>query len=230
LIAAAERPRAVRVVVSRGGRPTWPEVPLERVEAPTLLIVGGPDTIVVELNEQALDRLGVARTLRGWLVRGSGDGEEGTRSAKKGVEMAKSVREAMTAGVRTVSPSQSLAEAAEVMKGEDIGSVPVVEEGRVAGILTDRDIVIRAVAERRDPQTVKVDEIASRELVTVEPEQDLDEALALMARHQVRRLPVVEEGRLVGMLAQADVALEAKEKKVGETVEEISQPTSTERE
>jgi CBS domain-containing protein len=66
--------------------------------------------------------------------------------------------------------------------------------------------------------------------VTVEPEQDLDEALALMARHQVRRLPVVEQGQLVGMLAQADVALEAKEKNVGEMVEEISQPTSTERE
>ena len=144
--------------------------------------------------------------------------------------MAKSVREAMTPGVRTVSPSQSLAEAAALMKSEDVGSVPVVEEGRLAGILTDRDIVIRAVAERRDPQTVKVDEIASGELVTVEPEQDLDEALTLMARHQVRRLPVVEEGRLVGMLAQADVALEAKEKKVGETVEEISKPTSTERE
>jgi CBS domain-containing protein len=144
--------------------------------------------------------------------------------------MAKNVREAMTPGVRTVSPSQSLAEAAALMKSEDVGSVPVVEEGRLAGILTDRDIVIRAVAERRDPQTVKVDEIASGELVTVEPEQDLDEALTLMARHQVRRLPVVEEGRLVGMLAQADVALEAKEKKVGETVEEISQPTSTERE
>jgi CBS domain-containing protein len=144
--------------------------------------------------------------------------------------MAKSVRDVMTPGVRTVSPAQSLADAAEVMKGEDVGSVPVVEEGRLAGIVTDRDIVTRAVAERRDPQTVKVDEIASRDLVTVEPEQDLDEALALMARHQVRRLPVVEEGRLVGMLAQADVALEAKEKKVGETVEEISQPTSTERE
>jgi CBS domain-containing protein len=115
-----------------------------------------------------------------------------------------------------------------VMKGEDVGSVPVVEEGRLAGILTDRDIVTRAVAERRDPQAVKVDEVASRELVTVEPEQDLDEALALMARHQVRRLPVVEQGRLVGMLAQADVALEANEKKVGETVEEISKPTSTE--
>jgi CBS domain-containing protein len=144
--------------------------------------------------------------------------------------MAKSVRDVMTPGVRTVSPAQSLADAAEVMKGEDVGSVPVVEEGRLAGIVTDRDIVTRAVAERRDPQTVKVDEIASREVVTVEPEQDLDEALALMARHQVRRLPVVEAGQLFGMLAQADVALEAKEKKVGETVEDISKPTSTERE
>ena len=144
--------------------------------------------------------------------------------------MAKSVRDVMTPGVRTLSPSQSLAEAAEVMKGEDVGSVPVVEEGRLAGIVTDRDIVTRAVAERRDPQTVKVSEVGSRELVTVEPEQDLDAALALMAHHQVRRLPVVEAGQLVGMLAQADVALEAKEKKVGETIEEISKPTSIERE
>jgi CBS domain-containing protein len=145
-------------------------------------------------------------------------------------EMAQSLRNVMTPGVRSVSPSQSLAEAAEVMKGEDVGSVPVVAEGRLAGILTDRDIVVRAVADRRDPQTVRVDEVASRDVVSVEPEQDLDEALALMARHQVRRLPVVEQGQLVGMLAQADVALEAKEKKVGETVEEISKPTSTERE
>jgi len=139
--------------------------------------------------------------------------------------MAKSVREAMTASVSSVSPSQSLADAAEVMKGEDVGSVPVVEEGRLAGIVTDRDIVTRAVAERRNPQAVKVEEIASHDLVTVEAEQDLDEALALMARHKVRRLPVLEEGRLVGMLAQADVALEAKEEKVGEMVEQISQPT-----
>src|SRR5215211_16448 len=144
-------------------------------------------------------------------------------------EMAKSVRDVMTPGVRTVSPSQSLAEAAEVMKGEDVGSVPVVAVGRLAGIVTDRDIVTRAVAERRDPQAVRVAEVASHELVTVEPEQDLDETLALMAHHQMRRLPVVEHGQLVGMLAQADVALEAKEKKVGETLEEISKPTSTER-
>jgi CBS domain-containing protein len=139
--------------------------------------------------------------------------------------MAKSVREAMTRSVSSVSPSQSLADAAEVMKGEDVGSVPVVEEGRLAGIVTDRDIVTRAVAERRNPQAVRVEEIASHDLVTVEPEQDLDEALTLMARHKVRRLPVLEEGRLVGMLAQADVALGAKEEKVGEMVEQISQPT-----
>ena len=138
--------------------------------------------------------------------------------------MGKSVREAMTASVSSVSPSQSLADAAEVMKREDVGSVPVVEEGRLAGIVTDRDIVTRAVAEQRNPQTVSVEEIASHDLVTVEPEQDLDEALALMARHKVRRLPVLEEGRLVGMLAQADVALEAKEEKVGEMVEQISRP------
>jgi len=139
--------------------------------------------------------------------------------------MAKSVREAMTAGVSSVSPSQSLADAAEVMKGQDVGSVPVVEEGRLAGIVTDRDIVTRAVAERRNPQAVKVEEIASHDLVTVESEQDLDDALALMARHKVRRLPVLEGGRLVGMLAQADIALGAKEEKVGEMVEQISQRT-----
>jgi CBS domain-containing protein len=144
--------------------------------------------------------------------------------------MAKHVRDVMTPTVKTASPSQSLTEAAELMKGEDVGSIPVVEEERLIGILTDRDIVVRAVAERLDPQAVLVGEVASRELVTVEPEQDLDEALALMARHQVRRLPVVDEGHLVGVVTQADVALEASEKKVGETVEEISKPTSTERE
>ena len=139
--------------------------------------------------------------------------------------MAKRVREAMTASVSSVSPSQSLADAAEVMKREDVGSVPVVEEGRLAGIVTDRDIVTRAVAEQKNPQAVRVEEIASHDLVTVEPEQDLEEALALMARHKIRRLPVLEGGRLVGMLAQADVALKAKEKEVGEMVEQISQPT-----
>jgi len=136
--------------------------------------------------------------------------------------MSKRVRDAMTPNVWTARMSQTLAEAAQVMKGEDVGSVPVVEDGRLVGIVTDRDIVTRVVAEGRDPQAVHVDDVASRNLVTVRPEDDLDDALMLMAQHQVRRLPVVDDGRLVGMLAQADIAQEAKEKKVGEVVEVIS--------
>jgi CBS domain-containing protein len=136
----------------------------------------------------------------------------------------------MTPSVRAAAPSESLADAAQAMKEQDVGSLPVVEGGRVIGVITDRDIVVRAVAERLDPQSVTVGDVASRDPVLVEPEQDLDEALALMAHHRVRRLPVVENGTLVGVLAQADVALEAKEKDAGELLEEVSQPTSTARE
>jgi CBS domain-containing protein len=141
--------------------------------------------------------------------------------------VAKMVRDAMTANPRTASPAQSLADAAQIMQSEDVGSVPVVEDGRLVGVLTDRDIAIRAVAEGVDVQTLNVGDVASREPVTVEPGQDLDEALALMARHQVRRLPVVDDGQLVGILAQADVAIEVKEKKAGEVLEEISKRSSS---
>ena len=144
--------------------------------------------------------------------------------------MGKTVRDAMTPNVRSATSTESLAEVAKKMRDEDVGSLPVVEDERVVGIVTDRDIVVRAVAERIDPHSIRVGEVASREVVTVEPEQDLDEALALMASHRVRRLPVVEGGRLVGVLAQADVALVAKDKNAGEMLEEISQPTSTPRE
>jgi CBS domain-containing protein len=141
--------------------------------------------------------------------------------------VAKMVRDAMTANPRTATPAQSLAEAAQIMQSEDVGPVPVVEDGRLVGVLTDRDIAIRAVAEGVDVQTLNVGDVASREPVTVEPGQDLDEALALMARHQVRRLPVVDDGQLVGILAQADVAIEVKEKKAGEVLEEISKRGSS---
>jgi CBS domain-containing protein len=136
----------------------------------------------------------------------------------------------MTPAARAAPATASLADAAQRMKEEDVGSLPVVEEDRLVGILTDRDIVLRVVAERINPDSVKVGDVASKELVTVEPEQSLDDALALMAHHRVRRLPVVEEGRLIGMLAQADVAIVAKGKDAGEMLEEISQPTSTARE
>jgi len=108
-----------------------------------------------------------------------------------------------------------------VVPGE--GVKPIVEGDRLVGVLTDRDIAVRVVAEGRDPEQVKVTEVASRDVVTLDPQQDLDEALRLMTRHQVRRLPVVEEdGRIVGILAQTDVAKEADEARTGEVVERIS--------
>jgi CBS domain-containing protein len=140
------------------------------------------------------------------------------------------VRDAMTPGVRSVAPTDSLTDAAVAMRDEDVGSLPVVEGGRVVGIVTDRDIVVRAVAQRADPQTANVGDVSSSDPVTIQPEDDLDEALELMASHRIRRLPVVEDGRLVGVVAQADVALEAKEKAAGEMLEEISQPASSPRE
>jgi CBS domain-containing protein len=138
--------------------------------------------------------------------------------------MGKQVRDVMTSEVRSASPSQSLADAAELMKSEDVGSLLVTEQDRLIGIVTDRDIDVRAVAERRDPREMKVEEVITRDPVIIEPEQDLDEALSLMARNQIRRLPVVEDGRLVGIVAQADLGLGATKEEVGETVEEISRP------
>jgi CBS domain-containing protein len=138
--------------------------------------------------------------------------------------MAASIRDAMTPNPRTVSADQTVADAARLMRDEDVGLAPVVEGDRLVGTVTDRDIAIRVVAEGRDPQGTTVREIASTDLVTVDPQQDLNEALRLMARHQVRRLPVVEEdGRLVGVVAQADVARTGDDRQTGQLVQEISQ-------
>jgi CBS domain-containing protein len=137
--------------------------------------------------------------------------------------MGKSVRDVMTANPCTIDADKPVAYAAKMMKQENVGIAPIVEGNRLVGTLTDRDIVLRVVAESKDPQAVQVREVASTAPVTIDPEQNLDEALRLMASHQVRRLPVVEEdGRVVGVLAQADVAEEVKPKKTGEMVGEIS--------
>ena len=136
----------------------------------------------------------------------------------------KTIREVMTANPSTVESSTPVLEAARIMKSEDVGSVPIIEGGRLTGMLTDRDITIRVVAEGRDPQGTTAGEVGSRDLVTIDPEQSLGEAARLMASGQVRRLPVVEEdGRLVGILAQADVATEGgADEATGQMVEEIS--------
>jgi len=130
----------------------------------------------------------------------------------------------MTPNPRTIEPSTPIVEAAKLMRDEDVGPVPIVESGRVVGILTDRDIAVRVVAEGKDPQSKTAGEVASKQLVTIDPDQTIDEAARLMAQHQVRRLPVCEEdGRLVGIVAQADVALVGEDAQTGEVVQQISQ-------
>lgn len=138
--------------------------------------------------------------------------------------MGQSIKDVMTSDPRTIDAGKSVAYAAKMMRDEDVGLAPIVEGDKLIGMLTDRDIAIRVVAEGRNPDQVTAGEVASRQVVTVDPQQDLDEALRIMAKHQVRRLPVVEEdGRLVGIVAQADVAREGDDKQTGALVEEISQ-------
>ena len=137
--------------------------------------------------------------------------------------MHKTIQEAMTSNPTTVTPDTTAGDAAQIMKSEDIGSLPIVEDDKLFGVVTDRDLAIRIVAEGRGADT-PVDEIASKDIVTVDPLQSLEEAARLMAQHQVRRLPVVEEdGRLVGILAQADIAQIGHDALTGETVQQISQ-------
>ena len=137
--------------------------------------------------------------------------------------MGTKVHQVMSDRPRCVTPETLVSEAAQLMESDDIGSLPILDGEQLAGMVTDRDIVVRAVARGKDPRGMPVSEVASSELVTIHANDDLADALRLMASVQVRRLPVVDEdNRLVGILAQADIAGEAKEKAVGEMVEEIS--------
>ncbi len=142
--------------------------------------------------------------------------------------MTKSVRDAMTEDPRSIGATASVVEAARVMREQHIGSLPVIEDERLVGMITDRDITTRVVAESAVPEMTSVGDVYSRDLISVEPNNDLEEALQLMARHQVRRLPVVENGRLVGMVAQADIALKDNER-TGELLGAISEPSEDER-
>ena len=143
--------------------------------------------------------------------------------------MAKSVRDAMTEDPRWISASASVVDAARLMREEHIGSLPITENELLVGMITDRDITTRVVAEAVDPKLTSVADVYSRDLISVQPDEDLEEALLLMARHQVRRLPVVADGKLVGIVAQADIALTENEKKTGKLLEAISEPSGEER-
>ena len=133
------------------------------------------------------------------------------------------IRDVMTPNPRTVSPEDSIQNAARIMRDLDTGVVPVVENGRPVGLVTDRDIVVRAVAE--DGQLNRpVREIVTGAVVSASPDMSTREAAELMSEHQVRRLPVVENERLVGIVSIGDLAVkEGKDRRVGDTLQEISE-------
>ena len=133
------------------------------------------------------------------------------------------ISEVMTPNPRSVKPGDSLQDAARIMRDEDAGAVPVVEGGRVTGMFTDRDIVIRAVADG-DFQA-KVSDVCSDDVITCSPEMSTADAAQLMSDNQVRRIPVVDsDERLVGILSLGDLAVkEGRDSRMGETLEQISE-------
>ena len=138
-------------------------------------------------------------------------------------------REIMTKNPSTVTPDTRLQEAARLMKSENVGLVPVVEgkdSGNLVGVVTDRDIAIRIVAEGRDPSNVSVRDVMSSNVRTCGENDSVDDVMEVMGSEQVRRVPIVDErGSLVGIVAQADIVREARnDRKAERTVEQISEP------
>lgn len=140
----------------------------------------------------------------------------------------KKARDIMTANPQVVTPEDSVTRAAEIMRDSDVGVVPVVEDQgsmRLAGLVTDRDIAVRVVAEGRNSSDIRTRDVMSSDIKTVRPDDDLNRVMELMKSEQVRRIPVCEGDRLVGIIAQADVATEgASDRKTGDVVEKISEP------
>lgn len=130
----------------------------------------------------------------------------------------------MTKSPKVCAPTDTVQQAAQLMKSEDVGPIPIAgPDGKLEGIITDRDIVLKVVAEGRDPKTTKLNEVMTTDVVTCAPDGDIEDTLNLMEDHQVRRIPVVEGNRLVGIISQADVATRLEQPdKTAEMVEEIS--------
>jgi CBS domain-containing protein len=134
------------------------------------------------------------------------------------------IRDVMTPNPRTVAPTDTIQNAARIMRDADTGAVPVVENGRPVGILTDRDIVVRAVAEDGQVANRIVREVVTSTVVCATPEMSTREASELMSEHQVRRLPVVENERLVGIVSIGDLAVkEGRDGRIGDTLQQISE-------
>ncbi len=136
------------------------------------------------------------------------------------------IREFMTTDVRTVDPQTTLADAARVMRDTDTGVVPVVNGAVLEGIITDRDIVVRAIADGADPSSALVQDYLTRNPTYAGPQTTIQEAAQLMQRDQIRRLPVVEGTELIGIISIGDLAVDTgQDRLVGDTLQDISRPT-----
>jgi CBS domain-containing protein len=134
------------------------------------------------------------------------------------------LKDAMTKQVVSVRPFQNIGEAAKIMSDNNVGAVPVVEKGQVVGILTDRDIAIRAVARNLGPST-EVRDIMTKNVVTADSHMDVQDAVNLMAENQIRRLPVIDNAQLGGIISLGDVAISnGYQEEAGEALTDISKP------
>ncbi len=128
--------------------------------------------------------------------------------------MARMIRDLMTAKPKTLSPSATLAEAARIMRQEDIGGVLVVDDGKTCGILTDRDIVVRGIAAGKDPNSTSVGDVASKDVVAIEPDASVDEAVRLMRERAIRRIAVMDKGKPIGIVSLGDLAVDRDQRSV----------------
>ncbi|MFL6136436.1 MAG: CBS domain-containing protein [Frankiaceae bacterium] len=131
-------------------------------------------------------------------------------------------REIMSTGVDHIASDTTVLDAARKLAGDDVGALPICDGGRLKGMITDRDVVVKVLAEGRDPATTKVIDLVQGEVVTIGADDSLDEAVRTMKQYKVRRLPVIDGTELVGMVSQADLAKNLPNDKVGDLVEVIS--------
>jgi CBS domain-containing protein len=133
------------------------------------------------------------------------------------------IREIMTTAIHSAQPDTTLEEIATLMRMGNVGSVPIVEDNELIGIVTDRDIVVRCIAEGKHPAETRADDILAADPITIDPDSPVDRAAELMSRKQIRRLPVVENGLLVGMLSLGDIAVKQNNDRIsGDTLEGVS--------
>jgi CBS domain-containing protein len=152
-----------------------------------------------------------------------------SKRKKKGCVVLK-IRDIMTHRVAFVNPQTTVVEAAQLMQKHDVGAIPVCEGEKILGIVTDRDIVVRNIAHGKDPHSTPVREVMTTDVKSVTPEMNLSQAAGIMADQQIRRLPVLENERLVGMVSLGDLATKAKfDVEISQALGDISFPSEPEK-